>query len=299
MKVNLHVLLIKFEFRYAPSIFGEITGLGLSKFHWSNSFLDFFSKRLQILTWFLACKSISMFYRWSLSFVTLNQFLAKLRALDLVNFSDRTVFWTFFLKACRYWPDFWHVHVSQSPGLQIEFEFHYPPSIFGQSMGLGLSKSLRWNSLPDCFPKRLQILTWFLACKSITMIYRLSLSFLTRHWFLVKLRALDLVNFSDQTVFRTFFLNAIRYWPDFWHVNQPPWFTDRVRVSLPSIDFWRNYWPWNLVNFSDQTVFRTFFLNACRYWPDFGHAGQSQCFTDRVWVSLCSIDFWRNNRSWT
>ena len=50
MEVNLHVLQIKFQFRYIPSIFGEITGLGLGKFQQLNSFPDFLSKRLQILT---------------------------------------------------------------------------------------------------------------------------------------------------------------------------------------------------------------------------------------------------------
>ena len=46
------------------------------------------------------------------------------------------------------------------------------------------------------------------------------------------------------SVFQTFFLNACRYWTDFWHVSQSPWLTDRVWVSLRSIDFWRNYRPW-------------------------------------------------------
>ena len=136
-------------------------------------------------------------------------------------------------------------------------------------------------SFPDFFPERYQVLTWFLACKSITMIYRSSLSFITLHWFLAKLQALDIEQFSDQTVFRTFFLKACRYWPVFWHGSQSPCFTDQVRVSLHSIEFWRNYWPWNLANFRDQTVFRTFFLNACRYWPVFWHVSQSQCFEFR------------------
>ena len=72
----------------------------------SISFLDFFPKCLQILSWFLACKSITMTYRSSLSFVTLYQFLAKLRALDLENFnfldffSKRLLILTWFL-ACK------------------------------------------------------------------------------------------------------------------------------------------------------------------------------------------------------
>ena len=42
MEVNHHVLQIKLEFPYAPLIFGQITGLGLTTVQRSNSFLDFF-----------------------------------------------------------------------------------------------------------------------------------------------------------------------------------------------------------------------------------------------------------------
>ena len=130
------------------------------------------------------------------------------------------------------------------------------------------------------------------------MIYRSSLSFVFHHWFFAKLQALNLVQFSDQTGFPDFFSKCLQIFTSFWHGSQSLCFTDQLRVSLSSIDFWRNYWPWNLVDFSDQTVFRTFFLNACKYWPDFWHVSQSQCFTDRVWVLLCSIDFWQKYWPW-
>ena len=167
MEVDLHVLQIEFEFRYAPSIFGEIRGLGLSKFQRSNSFLDFFSKHLQILTWFLACKSITMFYRSSLSFITLHWLLAKLLALKLTKFQQS-------------------------------------------------------NSFLQFFPKRLQILSWFLACKSIIMTFTSSWSFIAPHWFFAKILASDLVNFIDGIVFQPFFLYPCRYWAHFWHVSQSP-----------------------------------------------------------------------------
>ena len=118
------------------------------------------------------------------------------------------------------------------------------------------------------------------------MIYRSSLSFVTLHWFLAKLQALDLVQFSNQTVFRIFFSKRLQILTWFLACKS---ITDRVWVSLRSIDFWRNSWPWNFVNFSNQTVFQTFFLNPCRYWLDFGHVSQSPWLTDRVWVSLRSI----------
>ena len=154
-----------------------------------------------------------------MSFVTLNRFFMKLRALDLVNFRDQMVFRTFFLNACKYWLD-------------------------------------------------------FLACKSVTMTYRLSLSFFTLHWFLAKLRALDLVNFHDQTVFRTFFLNACRYWPDFLTCKSVI-MTYRLSLSFVTLyQFLAKLRTLDLLNFSDQTVFHTFFLNASRYWAEFWHVSR-------------------------
>ena len=148
----------------------------------------------------------------SLSFFTLHRFWEKLRALDLVNFSNQS-FPDFFLNACKYWPDIWHgsqspcftdrVWVSLAPStfgeirdlglskfqwsnsfphfffstlanidlvfgmevslhvLQIEFDFRYAPSIFGEITDLALSKFQQSNSFLHFFPKRLPILSWF------------------------------------------------------------------------------------------------------------------------------------------
>ena len=169
--------------------------------------------------------------------VTLYCFLAKLRALDLVKFQRSNSFLDFFLNTCRYWLIFGMSYI-----IIIKFEFCYAPSIFGEITGLGLSKYQWSNSFPHFFStKHLQILSWFLACKSTT---RSSLSLTTLHWFLAKLRAFDLVNFRDQTVFWTFFLNTCRFWADFWHVSQSQWLTDQVWVLLCSINFSWNYGPW-------------------------------------------------------
>ena len=119
-----------------------------------------------------------------------------------------------------------------------DFRFALCPSVSPD-----VRQSVRSISFPDYFLKCTQILTWFLACEWIAMTYRSSLSFIRLHRFLAKLQALDLVKFRDQLVFWTSFLNACRYWPDFWHVSQSPWLTDQAWVSLRSIDFWRNYRP--------------------------------------------------------
>ena len=54
------------------------------------------------------------------------------------------------------------------------------------------------------------------------MIYRSSWSLVAPHRFFAKLRVLHLVNFTDGTVFQTFFLYPCRYCADFWHVSQLP-----------------------------------------------------------------------------
>ena len=128
--------------------------------------------------------------------------------------------------------------------------------------------SVRSISFPEFFPKCLQVLTWFLACKSISagktklkILYLFGILPLLVNPLPGKpkgtlgLHSVSLsvcqsgrpsVCQSTVLVFRNFFLNACRYWPDFWHVSQSPWLTDRVWVSLCSIDFWRNYRLWTL-----------------------------------------------------
>ena len=54
------------------------------------------------------------------------------------------------------------------------------------------------------FPKRLQILSWFLACKSVIMTYRLTWSFIASHWFLVKITRLTLSKYHRWNSFPDF-----------------------------------------------------------------------------------------------
>ena len=58
----------------------------------SISFPDFFLKRLQILTWFLACQLITMTYRSSLSFVTLSWLFGEITGLGLSKFQRSNSF---------------------------------------------------------------------------------------------------------------------------------------------------------------------------------------------------------------
>ena len=56
------------------------------------------------------------------------------------------------------------------------------------------------------------------------MIYRSSFSFVAPHRFFVKLPILHLVNFTDETVFQTFFYTIADIVLIFWHVSQLPAF---------------------------------------------------------------------------
>ena len=145
--------------------------------------------------------------RSSLSLLlTLHWFLAQLLALDLVNFSNQTVFRIFFLNACRYWLDFLACKsVTMTYRLSLSFvTLHW---FLAKLRALDLV-NFRDQTVFRIFFFFLNACRYwpdFLACKSVTMTYGSSLSFVMLHWFLAKLRALDLVNFRNHTVFRIFF----------------------------------------------------------------------------------------------
>ena len=52
------------------------------------------------------------------------------------------------------------------------------------------------------------------------MTYRSSWSFVAPHWFFANIRVLHLVNFTDGTVFQTFFYTIADIVLIFWHVSQ-------------------------------------------------------------------------------
>ena len=162
MEINFHVLQIEFEFRFAPSIFGEITGLGVSKFQRSNSFQDFFPKHLQIA-------DIDLIFGMEITFHVLQiefefryapSIFGQIAGLGLSKFQQSNSFPDFFPKRLQIADiDLIFCMEINFHVLQIEFEFRYAPLIFGKIMGLRLSKFQRSNSFPEFFSKRLQILT--------------------------------------------------------------------------------------------------------------------------------------------
>ena len=49
------------------------------------------------------------------------------------------------------------------------------------------------------------------------------------------------LEFTEIQIFCTFFLNAWRYWVDFWYVSLPWWVTDQVNNSFRFADFFQRY----------------------------------------------------------
>jgi hypothetical protein len=128
--------------------------------------------------------------------------------------------------------------------IQIKFELGFDPLIFHKVMALGLRKISQILSFPHFFPSCFQIFIWYLVhCFAIPR-YRWSSNLVLIHQFFTELWPLDLGKYHKFSVFRTFFLRALRYSFDIWYIALPYQDTDQVRVWFWSIDFSRSYGPW-------------------------------------------------------
>ena len=74
-----------------------------------------------------------------------------------------------------------------------------------------------------------------------------------------KLWGMDFVKLLKITVIQTFFLNAFRYWADFWYVSYSWWVLDQVEGLFHSTNFCRNYGLWTMLNFWKSQLYRLFF----------------------------------------
>ena len=181
----LTVLQIKFKCRQFPSIFEgvmPILELRILKIH---SFPHFSLTRLDISSWNLVHHFLLLYYRSSLSVVTLRQFLKELCLfgtwnIGIVQFSAlfSYVLWHIELKFC-----IWLCFTV----LQIKFECRQFPSIFVGDMPLSECRILKIHSFPHFSLTRLAISSWNLAHHFLLMYYRSSLSVVTLRQFLKEL----------------------------------------------------------------------------------------------------------------
>ena len=147
------------------------------------SFPHFSPTCFEILSWNLAYDFVLMYYRSSLSVVTLCQFLyARLQMGHIM------VWWC--PSICP------TLCPSDSPSVQVSV----PP-------------------FPHFSPTCFDILSWNFAHDFVLMYYRSSSSVVTLRQFLKELCLFVNLEYRKCAVFHTFFLHALRYWAEILHMT--------------------------------------------------------------------------------
>ena len=168
------------------------------------------------MSWNFAHDFVLMYYRSSLSVVTLRQFL----------YARRDVLW------------YGQVWVSS---LCVNF---YTPvgTYYGMVMSVrpSGSPSARFPHFsPTCF----DILSWNFAHDFVLLYYRSSLSVVNLRQVLLELCPFWNLEYWKYTVFRTFLLHALTYWVEILHMTLFYCTTDQVRVSSICVNFCGSYAP--------------------------------------------------------
>ena len=118
------LLKIKFECCQFPSLFDGVIPISecrILKIHFSLT-------RFDILSWNFAYDSVLLYYRLSLSVLTLRWFLWKLCPFWKSEYWKYTVFCTFLLRALTYWDE--TLHMTLFNVQKINFECHNSVSVW-------------------------------------------------------------------------------------------------------------------------------------------------------------------------
>ena len=114
---------------------------------------------------------VLMYYRSSLTAVTLRQILKELYVFVNLEYRKYTVFRTFLLHALTYWAEccIWLCFTV----LQIKFQCHQFPSIFDGVIPLLELRILKIHSFPHFSLTCFDILSWNFAYEFVLLYYRL------------------------------------------------------------------------------------------------------------------------------
>ena len=104
-----NVLQIKFECHHFASIFEGVMPLCELRIWEIHSFPHFSPTCFDILSWNFAHDFVLMYYRSSLSVISLRQFLKELCLFVNLEYGKYTVFRTFLLHALTYWAEILHM----------------------------------------------------------------------------------------------------------------------------------------------------------------------------------------------
>ena len=113
------VLQIKFECRDFASIFEGVMPLCELRIKVMCSFPHFSPSCFNILSWNFVYDFILMYYRSSLSVVTLRQFLKELSLFLNLEYRKYTVFRSFLLHASTYWAEILHMTLFYCTTVQV------------------------------------------------------------------------------------------------------------------------------------------------------------------------------------
>ena len=183
-----------------------------------------------------------MYYRSSLSVISLRQFLKELCLFWNLEYRKYTVLQ--FSALFSYM--LWHIELKFCTWLcfdvlQSKFECHHFASIFEGVMPLCELRIWEIHSFPHFSPTCFDILSWNFAHDFVLMYYRASSSFISLRHFLKELCLFWNLEYMKYTVFRTFLLHALTYWAQILHMTLFKCTTDQVWVSSLCVNFWRSY----------------------------------------------------------
>ena len=193
-----------------------------------------------------------MYYRSSLSVVTLRQFLYSRR--DVLWYGDvrpsvrpsvrvsvrpfsalfSYMLWHFELKFCTW---------LCSNVLQIKFECRQFVSSFVGVMPLLELRILEIHGFPHFSLTCFDILSWNFAYDFVLLYNRSSSSFVNLRQFLWELCPFWNLNYWKYTVFRTFLLHALTYWAEILHMTLFHCTIDQVWKSSICVNFCGSYVP--------------------------------------------------------
>ena len=202
------------------------------------SFSHFSPTCFDIWSWNFAHDFVLMYYRSSLSVITLRQFLKELCLFWNLEYRKYTVFRSFLLHALTYWAEIFHMTFFNM--LQSKFECCHFASIF-EGVKLLWDLVCRKYSFPHFSPTCFDILSWNFAHDFVLMYYRSSLSVITLRQFLKELCLFWNLEYRKYTVFRSFLLHALTYWAEILHMTLFLCTTEQVWVLSLCVNFWRSY----------------------------------------------------------
>ena len=209
----------------------------------SAHFLHFSHTCFDITSWNFAHDFVLMYYRSSLSVVTLRQFLYARR--DVLWYGDVRPSVRFSVRpfSALFSYMLWHIELKFctwlcSNVLQIKFECCQFASSFVGVMPLLELRILEIHSFPHFSLTCFDILSWNFAYDFVLLYYRSSSSVVNFLWEFCPFWNL---NYWKCTVFRTFLLHALTYWAEILHMTLFYCTTDKVRVSSICVNYCGSY----------------------------------------------------------